>query len=190
VATEAGLNFIAVKGPELFSKWVGESEKAVRALFARARASAPSVIFFDEIDGLAATRDDGSADGGTGVSERVMSQLLTEMDGLSPLAGVAIIGATNRPDIIDPALLRPGRFDRMLFVGPPNQSAREQIFGISLRGTPFDSDVRIADLAERTEKYTGADIAAVCREAALAALEVSAFSSGVSDLPFADFTGV
>ncbi|GAQ81059.1 Nuclear AAA ATPase [Klebsormidium nitens] len=184
VATEAGLNFLAVKGPELFSKWVGESEKAVRALFARARASSPSIIFFDEIDGLAATRDDGSTDGGTGVSERVMSQLLTELDGLSPLAGVAIIGATNRPDIIDPALLRPGRFDRMLFVSPPDCKAREQIFGICLRATPCDAGVRVEDLAERTEKYTGADIAAVCREAALAALEEDLSATSVKPRHF------
>ncbi|KAH8940653.1 hypothetical protein BDL97_15G100600 [Sphagnum fallax] len=169
VASEAGLNFIAVKGPELFSKWVGESEKAVQALFARARAAAPSIVFFDEIDGLAVARDTGH--GGLSVGDRVMSQLLTEMDGLKSTKGVAVIAATNRPDIIDPALLRPGRFDRLLYVGPPNETARQQIFQIQLHNTPCAPDVDCAALAARTPSYTGADITGVCHEAALAALE-------------------
>jgi SpoVK/Ycf46/Vps4 family AAA+-type ATPase len=120
VASESGLNFLSVKGPELFSKWVGESEKAVKALFSRARAAAPSVVFFDEIDALASDRGGGGeGGGGSSVGERVLNQLLAELDGFEPLEGVAVIAATNRPDLIDPALLRPGRFDRLLYVPPP-----------------------------------------------------------------------
>ncbi|CAM6119230.1 unnamed protein product [Calypogeia fissa] len=169
VASETGLNFIAVKGPELFSKWVGESEKAVKTLFARARAAAPSVVFFDEIDGLVVKRESGHGDG-VSVGDRVMSQLLTEMDGLVPMKGVSVIAATNRLDVIDDALLRPGRFDRVLYVGPPDEGARQQIFGIHLRNMPCHSDVSQSNLAMRTENYTGADIFAVCQEAAMAAL--------------------
>ncbi|KAG0594421.1 hypothetical protein M758_UG075600 [Ceratodon purpureus] len=169
-ASEAGLNFIAVKGPELFSKWVGESEKAVQSLFARARAAAPSIVFFDEIDALAVARSSGDT-GGLSVGDRVMSQLLTEMDGLKPSTGVSVIAATNRPDIIDPALLRPGRFDRQLYVGPPDEVSREKIFKIQLRNTPYSPLVKLETLAARTPSYTGADISAVCRVAAMSALE-------------------
>ncbi|KAH7521272.1 hypothetical protein FEM48_Zijuj07G0015400 [Ziziphus jujuba var. spinosa] len=169
VASKAGLNFLAVKGPELFSKWVGESEKAVRSLFAKARANAPSIIFFDEIDGLAAIR--GKESDGVSVSDRVISQLLVELDGLHQRVNVTVIAATNRPDKIDPALLRQGRFDRLLYVGPPNESDREEIFCIHLGKTPCNRDVSIKDLACLTEGYTGADISLICREAALAALE-------------------
>lgn len=169
-ASEAGLNFIAVKGPELFSKWVGESEKAVQSLFARARIAAPSIVFFDEIDALAVARSSGDT-GGLSVGDRVMSQLLTEMDGLKPSTGVSVIAATNRPDIIDPALLRPGRFDRQLYVGPPDEASREKIFKIQLRNTPYSPLVKLETLAARTPSYTGADISAVCRVAAMSALE-------------------
>ncbi|KAG6548025.1 hypothetical protein Mapa_010459 [Marchantia paleacea] len=170
VASETGLNFIAVKGPELFSKWVGESEKAVKNLFARARAAAPSVVFFDEIDGLAVKRESSHGDG-VSVGDRVMSQLLTEMDGLVPMKGISVVAATNRLDIIDSALLRPGRFDRILYVGPPDEDARRQIFGIHLGKMPYSPDVCISSLAAMTSSYTGADISAVCREAAMIALE-------------------
>ncbi|BBN02172.1 hypothetical protein MPTK1_2g13350 [Marchantia polymorpha subsp. ruderalis] len=170
VASETGLNFIAVKGPELFSKWVGESEKAVKSLFARARAAAPSVVFFDEIDGLAVKRESSHGQG-VSVGDRVMSQLLTEMDGLVPMKGISVIAATNRLDIIDSALLRPGRFDRILYVGPPDEDARRQIFGIHLSKMPCSPDVCISSLAAMTSSYTGADISAVCREAAMIALE-------------------
>eukprot|EP00873_Tetraselmis_striata_P008262 jgi/Tetstr1/428526/TSEL_001856.t1 len=172
-ACEAGLNFLAIKGPELYSKWVGESEKAVAALFQRARAAAPAIVFFDEIDGLAAPRQDGGAAGGgaPSVEERVLSQLLSEMDGLVGRQGVIVVAATNRPDCVDAALLRPGRFDRLVYVPPPDRAAREAIFAVHLRGTPVAADVSLGELAERTEHYTGADIAGVCREAALAALE-------------------
>ncbi|XP_044506158.1 calmodulin-interacting protein 111 isoform X2 [Mangifera indica] len=169
VASEAGLNFLSVKGPELFSKWVGESEKAVRSLFAKARANAPSIIFFDEIDGLAVIR--GKESDGVSVSDRVMSQLLVELDGLHQRVNVTVIAATNRPDKIDPALLRPGRFDRLLYVGPPNEVDREEIFRIHLRKIPFSSDVYIKELACLTKGYTGADISLICREAAISAIE-------------------
>lgn len=169
VASEAGLNFFAVKGPELFSKWVGESEKAVQSLFAKARANSPSIIFFDEIDGLAVIR--GSENDGVSVSDRVMSQLLVEFNGLQERANVTVIGATNRPDKIDSALLRPGRFDRLVYVGPPNETDREDIFRIHLRKKPCCSDVCIEQLALLTEGFTGADISHVCRMAALLAME-------------------
>ncbi|KAG2598923.1 hypothetical protein PVAP13_5KG386900 [Panicum virgatum] len=169
-ASEAKLNFLAVKGPELFSKWVGDSEKAVRSLFAKARANAPAIIFFDEIDGLAATR--GHENDGTSVADRVLSQLLVEMDGLDQRIGVTVIGATNRPDKIDPALTRPGRFDRLLDVQPPNEADRADIFKIHTRCIPHGPDVDLKELARLTEGYTGADIKLVCREAAVAALDV------------------
>ncbi|XP_045793727.1 calmodulin-interacting protein 111-like [Trifolium pratense] len=178
VASEAGLNFLAVKGPELFSKWVGESEKAVRSLFVKARDNAPSVIFFDEIDSLAMNR--GRDGDGVSVSDRVMAQLLVQMDGVRSRGDVAVIAATNRPDNIDPALLRPGRFDRQLYVGPPNEKDREEIFSIHLRKTPYDSDVSMKELAQLTDGYTGADISLVCRQAALAALEESFDASVVT----------
>ncbi|GAV86942.1 LOW QUALITY PROTEIN: AAA domain-containing protein, partial [Cephalotus follicularis] len=171
VASEAGLNFLAVKGPELFSKWVGESEKAVRSLFSKARANAPSIIFFDEIDGFAFIR--GKERDGVSVSDRIMSQLLVELDGLHQRVDVTVIAATNRPDKIDPALLRSGRFDRLLYVGPPNETDREEIFCIHLRKIPCSSDVSIKELACLTKGYTGADISLICREVAVAAIEES-----------------
>ncbi|MCD6480922.1 MAG: CDC48 family AAA ATPase [Thermoplasmata archaeon] len=167
VATESEANFISVKGPEFLSKWVGESEKAVRETFRKARQAAPCIIFFDEIDAIAPSR------GGMGdshVTERVISQLLTELDGLEELRDVTVIAATNRPDIIDPALLRPGRFDRLIYIPPPDKKAREEIFKIHTRKKPLAKDVSIKELAEKTEGYTGADIAAVCNEAVMAAI--------------------
>ncbi|KAG4393591.1 hypothetical protein AAZX31_03G108000 [Glycine max] len=178
VASEAGLNFLAVKGPELFSKWVGESEKAVRSLFAKARANAPSIVFFDEIDSLAVTR--GKESDGVSVSDRVMSQLLVELDGLHQRVNVTVIAATNRPDKIDPALLRPGRFDRLLYVGPPNEVDREEIFRIHLRKIPCGSDVSLKELARLTDGCTGADISLICREAAVAAIEESLDASVIT----------
>ncbi|CAI9099495.1 OLC1v1036328C4 [Oldenlandia corymbosa var. corymbosa] len=178
VASEAGLNFLAVKGPELFSKWVGESEKAVRSLFAKARANAPSIIFFDEIDGLAVIR--GKESDGVSVADRVMSQLLVEMDGLHERLNVTVIAATNRPDKIDPALLRPGRFDRLLYVGPPDIKDREEIFRVHLRKMPCSSDVSIGELAILADGYTGADISRICREAAIIAMEDDINASEIS----------
>ena len=167
VATESEANFISVKGPEFLSKWVGESERAVRETFRKARQAAPCVIFFDEIDAIAPAR--GSM-GDSHVTERVISQILTELDGLEELRDVTVIAATNRPDIIDPALLRPGRFDRLIYIPPPDKEARREIFEIHTRKKPLAKDVSIDELAEKTEGYTGADIAAVCNEAVMAAI--------------------
>jgi len=167
VATESEANFIAVKGPEILSKWVGESEKAVREIFAKARQAAPCVIFFDEIDSIVPRR---GMRYDAGVTDRIVNQLLTEMDGIAKLEGVVVIGATNRPDILDPALLRPGRFDRIIYVPPPDKKARLEIFKVHTRNMPLAEDVDLEELAEKTEGYTGADIAALCREAALTAL--------------------
>ncbi|KAK6149015.1 hypothetical protein DH2020_016540 [Rehmannia glutinosa] len=178
VASEAGLNFLAVKGPELFSKWVGESEKAVRSLFAKARANAPSIIFFDEIDGLAIIR--GKESDGVSVGDRVISQLLVELDGLQERGSVTVIAATNRPDKIDPALLRPGRFDRLLYVGPPNRKDREDIFRVHLQRMPCSSDVCISELSLLTEGCTGADISLICRGAGIAALEENLSASEIT----------
>ncbi|GLI62588.1 hypothetical protein VaNZ11_005262, partial [Volvox africanus] len=173
VASEARLNFLAVKGGELVSKYVGESEKAIAGLFARARATAPSIIFLDEIDGLVGSRGPAAATGGggAGVSERLLSQLLTEMDGLLDRGGVTVLAATNRPDCLDPALLRPGRFDRLIHVPLPDKDARVEILRVQLRRCPMADDVDIEFLAVRTAGYSGADLAAVVREAGLAALE-------------------
>ncbi|MEM3568475.1 MAG: CDC48 family AAA ATPase [Candidatus Jordarchaeales archaeon] len=168
VASQSQANFIHVKGPEFLSKWVGESEKAVRETFRRARQAAPCIVFMDEIDSIAPTR--GSGVGDSHVTERVISQLLTELDGLEELRGVVVIAATNRPDIVDPALLRPGRFDRLIYIPPPDLKARRQIFEIHTRGKPLDSDVNLDELATLTEGYTGADIAAVCNEAVMLAI--------------------
>ncbi len=167
VANESNANFISVKGPELLSKWVGESEKHVRDMFRKARQVAPCIIFFDEIDSLAPRR---GGVGDTHVTERVVSQLLTELDGLEELRDVVVIAATNRPDLIDPALLRPGRIERHIYIPPPDKEARKEIFKIHLRGKPLAEDVKIEELAERTDGYTGADIEALCREAGMLAI--------------------
>ncbi len=166
VATESQANFISVKGPEVLSKWVGESEKAVREIFRKARETAPCIVFFDELDSIAPRR---GVHTDAGVTDRIVNQLLTEMDGMQSLKGVVVMGATNRPDILDPALLRPGRFDRVLYVPPPDKSARLAIFKIHTRETPLDEDVDLEALASMTEGYTGADIEAVVREAAMLA---------------------
>jgi transitional endoplasmic reticulum ATPase len=167
VANESESNFILVKGPELLSKWVGESEKAVRKIFEKARQTAPTIIFFDEIDAMAHRRND-SAD--SKVNERVVNQLLTEMDGLEELNDVVVIAATNRPDMLDTALLRPGRFDRIVLTPVPEVKGRELIFKIHTKGMPLEKDVDLKKLADRTQNYVGADIEAICREAAIMAL--------------------
>ena len=168
VANESDANFIAVKGPELLSKWVGESEKGVREIFRKARQTAPTVIFFDEIDSIASTR--GSTNGDSGVTQRVVNQLLTEIDGLEELQDVAIIAATNRPDIIDPGLMRPGRFDRHIEVDKPDEESRLAIFKVHTQKMPIAKDVDLKKLAKKTEGYVGADIEAVCREAGMLTL--------------------
>ena len=168
VANESQVNFISVKGPALLSKYVGESEKGVREVFKKARQAAPCIVFFDEIDALVPTR--GGGEGDSRVGERVISQFLTEMDGVEELAGVLVLAATNRPDLLDPALLRPGRFDVQVAIDLPDQDGREQIFRIGLRGKPVASEVRSDELAALTEDFNGAEIQAVCQRAALAAV--------------------
>lgn len=167
VATESEANFISIKGPELLSRYVGESERAVRETFRKAKQAAPTVIFFDEIESMASERG-SSTDAHS--SERVVSQILTEIDGIEELKDVVIIAATNRPDIVDPALLRPGRFDRLIYVRPPDSKGREKIFEIHLKGKPLAEDVNIHELAHMTEGHVGSDIEAICREAAMLAL--------------------
>jgi AAA family ATPase, CDC48 subfamily len=167
VATESGINFISIKGPELMSKWVGESERAVREVFRKAKQAAPALIFFDEIDSIVPARDSGRD---SHVTERVVSQLLTEIDGLVELKDVVVLAATNRPDLIDPSLLRPGRFDRMIYIQMPDLAARKKIFEIYMRKMPVAGDVNIDELAARTDGYTGADIEMICREAGMLAL--------------------
>ncbi|AIC15426.1 CDC48 family AAA ATPase [Nitrososphaera viennensis] len=167
-ANESEANFISIKGPELLSKWVGESEKGVREIFRKARQAAPCIIFFDEIDAIAPVR--GGSFGDSHVTERVISQMLTELDGLEILTNVVVIAATNRPDIMDPALLRPGRFDRLLYVPPPDKESRLQILKIHTKKKPLDKDVDIGKLAGDMEGYTGADIASVASAAVMLAL--------------------
>ncbi|MDQ3727868.1 MAG: CDC48 family AAA ATPase, partial [Thermoproteota archaeon] len=169
VAATSEANFISIKGPELISKWVGESEKGVREVFRKARQAAPCVVFFDELDAIAPRR--GGSEGDGHVTERVISQMLTELDGLEDLKGVVVIGATNRPDIIDEALLRPGRFDRILEVPPPDKDARKQIFYIHTKKKPLESDVNLDKLVEMTEGMTGADIAALVNAAAMSGIK-------------------
>jgi transitional endoplasmic reticulum ATPase len=159
------MNFISIKGPEVFSKWVGESEKAIRETFRKGRMAAPAVIFIDEADSLVPRRGGGYSD--SGVTERVISQLLTEMDGLESLKNVIVIAATNRPDILDPAMLRPGRFDRLIYVPPPDEESRLEIFKIYTKDMPLDDDIEVPALARTTKGYSGADISALCREAGM-----------------------
>jgi transitional endoplasmic reticulum ATPase len=181
VATESAANFITIKGPEIFSKWVGESEKAIREVFRKARMAAPAVIFFDEIDSLLPRRGAGFSD--SGVSERVISQLLTEMDGIVTLEDIVVIAATNRPDIVDPAVLRPGRFDRLIYVPEPDEKGRVQIFKLYTKDMPLAKNVDTASLAALAKNYSGADISALCREAAMFALrkDVNAKEVTLSD---------
>ena len=168
MATESEANFITIKGPEVFSKWVGESEKAIREVFRKGRMAAPSVIFFDEFDSLVPRRGMGFAD--SGVTERVISQLLTEMDGIITLEDVVVIAASNRPDIVDPAVLRPGRFDRLIYVPEPDEKTRLEILKLYTKDMPLAKDVDIKNLANQTKSYSGADLEGLCREAALLAL--------------------
>ncbi|KAI5775783.1 SPATA5 [Gulo gulo luscus] len=169
LANESGLNFLAIKGPELMNKYVGESERAVREIFRKARAVAPSIIFFDELDALAVER--GSSSGAGNVADRVLAQLLTEMDGIEQLKDVTILAATNRPDRIDKALMRPGRIDRIIYVPLPDAATRREIFNLQFHSMPISNDVDLDELILQTDTYSGAEVIAVCREAALLALE-------------------
>ena len=183
LATESGLNFMAVKGPELFSSYVGESERAVRQLFARARQAAPSVVFFDELDALAQHRG-GDNKTQSAVGDRVVTQLLTELDGLEPLHGVIVVAATNRPDTIDRALLRPGRLDTTVYVPLPDAATRRAIVEHTIDTMPVDSSVNLAMLVHETEGYSGAELVGVCREAALAAMRDNIECTSVTHTDF------
>ena len=169
IANESEANFISIKGPELLSKWVGESEKGIREVFRKARQAAPCIIFFDEIDAIAPMR--GGEFGDSHVTERVISQLLTELDGLEELRGVVVIAASNRPDIVDPALIRPGRFDRLLYVPLPDYESRMQILKIHTRMMPLADDASVTALSKMTDGYTGADIASFASAAAMIAMK-------------------
>jgi transitional endoplasmic reticulum ATPase len=168
VATESEANFISIKGPEVLSKWVGESEKAIREIFRKARMAAPSIIFIDEIDAIASLR--GSGDEGSRVGERVVNALLTEMDGLQNLKNVVVLAATNRPDIVDNALLRPGRFDKIVQIPTPDEKTRLEIFKVHTKDMPLSGDIDLESFAKKTEGYNGADIEGVCREAGMNAI--------------------
>eukprot|EP00835_Amoeboradix_gromovi_P006626 NODE_819_length_3938_cov_0.505600.p1 type:complete len:662 gc:universal NODE_819_length_3938_cov_0.505600:2440-455(-) len=165
IATESGLNFLSVKGPELFNKYVGESEKALKSIFDKARSVAPVVIFFDEIDAIGKTRGSES-----GVGDRMLVQLLTELDGIQKLSKITVLAATNRPDTLDPALIRPGRFDKLIYVSPPDLEARISIFKINISKLPC-SQVDVIELAKLSDGCTGAEIQAICQEAAFDAIE-------------------
>jgi transitional endoplasmic reticulum ATPase len=182
VANESECNFISVKGPELLSKWVGESEKGVREIFRKARQASPSIIFFDEVDALVPRR--GMYMGSSHVTESVVSQILTELDGLEELKNVVVLGATNRPDMIDPALLRPGRLDRIIYVPPPDAESRRKIFEVYLAGAQeiLSPEISLDGLVIRTDGYVGADIEALVREAKLAAMrEIIGGLAGMGD---------
>jgi transitional endoplasmic reticulum ATPase len=168
VAKESGVNFIAVKGPELLSKWVGESEQSVREVFRKARLAAPCIIFFDEIDALCPVRGSGSSD--SGVGDRIVSQFLTEMDGIEELKGVVVLGATNRLDMVDPGLLSPGRIDVVVELPPPDRETRRAIFAVHTQGKPVAPDVELEMLADLSEGLMGGDIASICRRATMQAI--------------------
>ena len=169
LASETEVNFIAIKGPELMSMYVGESERGVREVFHKARQAAPCIVFFDEIDALASTRASGGHQD-AGVGGRVLSQLLTELDGIEELKGVLVLAATNRRDLLDPALLRPGRFDLQIELPLPDQASREKIFQVHLRDRPLATDVTARWLAEQTQGFSGAEIEGVCHRAMMAVL--------------------
>lgn len=176
MATESAFNFFAVKGAELLNMYVGESERAVRTLFARARAAAPSIIFFDEIDSIGGQRAPGGGGGGASRSSssgsvNMLTTLLTEMDGFESLNGVLVLAATNRPESMDPALLRPGRFDQIVYVGPPDEAARQAVFAVHLRGLALAADVDARELARLSDGYSGAEIKAICSEAGMAVMD-------------------
>ena len=167
VANESSANFISIRGPQLLSKWVGESERAIREIFKKAKQVSPAIIFLDELDAIAPVR---GGEGGSNTTERVINQLLTELDGIEELKNVVVIAATNRPEIIDPALIRSGRFDRLVFVGAPDRSGRKEIFNIHLNDVPVSDEVNIDELADLTDNYVGSDIESLCREAVMLAL--------------------
>jgi len=179
IANETKVNFISVKGPALLSKYIGESERGVREIFRKAKQAAPCIIFFDEIDALVPTRSASSGD--SHVAERVLSQFLTELDGIEELKEVLVLAATNRTDMLDPAVLRPGRFDEILEIPVPDASTRKEIFDVHLRSKPLSPEISSIKLAARTEGYSGAEIASVCNKAALRAVRRAVAASCESD---------
>ncbi len=181
LASESGVNFISVKGPALMSKYVGESERALRDVFRMARQAAPTIIFFDEIDALVPARGTGLSS--EGVAERLLSQFLTELDGIEELKGVLVLGATNRLDRLDPAVLRPGRFDEILEIPPLEESDRREILAVHLRGKPLAPQVDAGELTTRTEGYGGAEIASLCRRAGLNAVRRAVAAREAHKLP-------
>jgi len=183
LANESGLNFLSIKGPELFSKWVGESERAVREVFRKARQVKPSIVFFDEIDAVGGARG-SSGNGGSKVGDRVLAQLLTEMDGVEGLVGVTVVAATNRPDMMDQALLRPGRLDRVVYVPLPDLETRLKVLLVHTKHIPLSESVNLNTVACKTNGYSGAEVSAICNEAALAALEECDTASEVTDKHF------
>jgi transitional endoplasmic reticulum ATPase len=168
IASESEANFISIKGPEILSKWVGESEKAIREIFRKARMASPAIIFLDEVDSIIPRRGAGYTD--SGVTQRMVSQLLTEMDGLIALQNVVVIAATNRPDIVDPALIRPGRFDRLIYVPAPDIESRLEILKIYTKEMPLDKEIDMIYIQKNTKGYSGADLRAICTEAAMNAM--------------------
>lgn len=166
LATEAGLNFLAVKGAEILSMYVGESERSLREIFRKARAARPSIIFFDEIDAIAGRRSSGSQGG-----VNVLTTLLNEMDGIEELRGVLVVAATNKPDVLDPALMRPGRLDKLVYIGPPDLEARRDILRIWATKSVLSPEVNLDDLADLMEGYSGAEIVSICETAGDAALD-------------------
>jgi transitional endoplasmic reticulum ATPase len=182
IAHESDANFITAKGSDLLSKWYGESEKRIAEVFTRARQVAPSIIFLDELDSLAPVR--GASTGEPQVTARILNQLLSEMDGLEELRAVVVIGATNRPDMIDPALLRPGRFDELILVPVPDEGARREIFRVHTENMALAEDVDIEKLVSLTDQYTGADIAAVCKKAGRYALREDLHAKSVRQKHF------
>jgi transitional endoplasmic reticulum ATPase len=167
VASQSGANFISVKGPALLSRWVGDSEKGIREIFRKARQASPCIIFFDEIDAIAPIRGQGAD---SQVTERVITQLLTEIDGIEELRGVTVLAASNRPDMIDPALLRPGRFDYTIELPTPDEDARRDIFRIHTKGKPLAEDVDLEAISRETIDFVGSEIEAVCRRASMLAI--------------------
>jgi transitional endoplasmic reticulum ATPase len=182
VASESAANFITVRGPEVLSKWVGESEKAIREIFRKAKASAPCIVFFDEIDSIGVSRSIEGAD--TGIGERVLSQLLTEIDSAHNVGDIFVVAATNRPDLLDVSLIRPGRLDLSIYVPPPDEHEREEILRVVTLTMPLAKDVLLTEIAKRTVGYSGADLEALCREAAISALNGT---SGVLSVAWHDF---
>ena len=182
LAHESEVNFISVKGPELMSKYVGESERGIREIFRKAKQAAPTILFFDEIESIVPHR--GSGGGDSLVAERVISQFLTELDGIEELKGVLVVAATNRPDLVDPALLRPGRFDLILELPKPNEREREDIFRVHTKDKPLAKDVDLEKLAKQAQEITGADIELICREAAMQAVREAIGRAQKARAPF------